>query len=151
MIAGQSNQKIVDQDECVVPFAGLRPQASVPFLIVPKNRIPTLNDAIEADALLLGRLLLAGKKIAHDYGIAESGYRLALNNNEDAGQSVFHLHVHLLGGMNLGPTVPQTYSAPLPPIRNSPGLHSASPPHLSAAVAPPTPLRSARRLRLFVI
>ncbi len=66
MIAGQSNQKIVDQDEYVVPFAGLRPPAPVPFLIVPKNRIPTLNDATEADALLLGRLLLAGNKIAHD-------------------------------------------------------------------------------------
>jgi len=57
-------------------------------------------------------LLLAAKKIARDHGVAESGYRIAINTNEDAGQSVFHLHLHLLGGMNLGPMVPQTYKAP---------------------------------------
>jgi len=111
IVSGEEKAEIVYQDDYVVAFAPLRLQAAVHYLIVPRKRIPTLNDATDADAMILGHLLLAAKKLAKDHGVAESGYRIAINTNEDAGQSVFHLHIHLLGGMALGPMVPQTYRA----------------------------------------
>ncbi|MEP5611675.1 MAG: HIT domain-containing protein [Cyclobacteriaceae bacterium] len=76
-------------------------------MIVPKKEIPTINDVVDADALVLGKLFLVAKKLAKEKGIAETGYRLAMNINEDAGQSVFHLHMHLLGGEKLGPMMTQ--------------------------------------------
>lgn len=112
IIAGATDQPLVYADEFVVAFVPLRRQAPVHFLLVPRRRIATLNDATESDALVLGHLLLAARTLAREHGIAESGYRLALNTNEDAGQSVFHLHLHLLGGMNLGPMLPQTFRDP---------------------------------------
>ncbi len=68
------------------------------MLIVPKRHIATLNDLDEANADVVSRLYLAAKKIAHDAGFAESGYRTVINCNADAGQSVFHIHLHLLAG-----------------------------------------------------
>ena len=100
---------IVYEDEDIIAFQPLSNQAPVHFLIVPKKRIPTINDLEESDALLIGRLFLVAKKIAKQEGIAETGYRLSFNNNEDSGQSVFHLHLHLLGGHKLGPMVDQTW------------------------------------------
>lgn len=100
---------IVYEDEEIIAFVPLRPQAPVHFLIVPKKEIYTINDADEEDALVLGKLFLVAKKLAKEHGISESGFRLSLNNNEDAGQSVFHLHMHILGGKKLGPMVDQGY------------------------------------------
>ena len=77
------------------------------LLIVPKKEIHTINDVSEEDLLVLGKLFLVAKKLAKENGIAESGYRLSINVNEDAGQSVFHLHMHLLGGEKLGPMMTQ--------------------------------------------
>ncbi|MEM9833883.1 MAG: histidine triad nucleotide-binding protein [Bacteroidota bacterium] len=98
---------IVYEDEEVIAFVPLRLQAPVHLLIVPKKEIPTINDVTEADTQLLGKLFLVAKKLAAERGIAETGYRLSMNINEDAGQSVFHLHMHLLGGRKLGPMVTQ--------------------------------------------
>jgi len=98
---------IVYEDEDVIAFVPLRLQARVHLLIVPKKEIYTINDATEEDTLLLGKLFLVAKKLAKENGIAETGYRLSMNINEDAGQSVFHLHMHLLGGEKLGPMVTQ--------------------------------------------
>jgi histidine triad (HIT) family protein len=95
------------EDEDIIAFVPLRLQAPVHLLIVPKKEIYTINDATEDDLILLGRLFLVAKKLAKEKGISETGYRLTLNINEDAGQSVFHLHMHLLGGQNLGPMVTQ--------------------------------------------
>ncbi len=98
---------IVYEDEDIIAFVPLRLQAPVHLLIVPKKEIPTINDIEEADALMLGKMFLVAKKLAKEKGIAETGYRLSMNINEDAGQSVFHLHLHLMGGKKLGPMVTQ--------------------------------------------
>ncbi|WP_438482440.1 histidine triad nucleotide-binding protein [Oleiharenicola lentus] len=112
IIAGKTDTQLVYQDELCVAFVPLRRQAPVHLLIVPKKRINTLNDVSEADTKLLGHLLVVAKQLAREQGIAESGYRLTFNTNEDSGQSVFHIHLHLLGGMPLGPMLPQTYVDP---------------------------------------
>jgi len=98
---------IVYEDEDIIAFVPIRLQAPVHLLIVPKKEIYTINEVTEEDTLLLGKLFLVAKKLAKEKGISETGYRLAMNINEDAGQSVFHLHMHLLGGEKLGPMMPQ--------------------------------------------
>lgn len=98
---------IVYEDEDIIAFVPLRLQAPVHLLIVPKKEIHTINEVSEEDTLLLGKLFLVAKKLAKEQGISETGYRLSININEDAGQSVFHLHMHLLGGKTLGPMVTQ--------------------------------------------
>lgn len=109
IISGPKQDQIVFQDDYVVAFVPIRKQAPVHLLIVPRKRIPTLNEVTEDDSILLSRLLLAARNLAVKQGIDKSGYRIALNTNEAAGQSVFHVHLHLLGGMKLGPMVDQTY------------------------------------------
>jgi len=98
---------IVFEDADIIAFVPLRKQAPVHLLIVPKKEIHTINDVTEEDTLILGKLFLVAKKLAKEKGISETGYRLSMNINEDAGQSVFHLHMHLLGGQKLGPMVTQ--------------------------------------------
>ena len=95
------------EDEDVIAFVPLRLQAPIHLLIVPKKEIHTINDATEDDLIVLGKLFLVAKKLAKEKGISETGYRLTMNINEDAGQSVFHLHMHLLGGEKLGPMMSQ--------------------------------------------
>lgn len=96
------------EDDDIIAFVPLRLQAPVHLLIVPKKEIHTLNEATEDDALLLGKMILVAKQLAKEHGIAASGYRLTFNTNEDSGQSVFHIHLHLLGGKKLGPMVDQS-------------------------------------------
>lgn len=96
---------IVYEDQEIIAFVPLKEQAKVHLLIVPKKEIHTINEADETDTLLLGKMILLAAKLAKNNGIAESGYRLSINVNEDAGQSVFHIHMHLLGGNKLGPMV----------------------------------------------
>ncbi len=98
---------IVYEDNDIIAFVPLRLQAPVHILIVPKKEIYTINDITEEDSILLGKLFLVAKKLAKEKGISETGYRLSMNINEDAGQSVFHLHMHLLGGEKLGPMLTQ--------------------------------------------
>ncbi|BAL98135.1 MULTISPECIES: HIT domain-containing protein [Caldilinea] len=94
---------IVYQDEQVTAFRDINPQAPVHILIVPNKLIPTANDVTEEDEQLLGHMFVVAKQIAAQEGIAESGYRLLVNCNRDAGQEIYHLHIHLLGGRRLGP------------------------------------------------
>ena len=89
--------KIVFEDEEVIAFHDVNPQAPVHVLVVPKRVVPRLAEAKEGDQALLGRLLLTAAKIARDLGISESGYRIVTNSGPDAGESVPHLHIHLLG------------------------------------------------------
>lgn len=98
---------IAYEDSEIIAFVPLRLQAPIHLLIVPKREIYTLNDASENDALLLGKMLLVAQKLAVEKGISESGYRISINTNEDSGQSVFHIHMHLLGGKPLGPMITQ--------------------------------------------
>lgn len=96
--AGEISADVVYEDEDVVAFRDISPQAPTHVLVIPRKPIPTLNDATAADAELLGKLLLAAAKVAESEGIAESGYRTVVNCNAGAGQTVFHIHLHVLGG-----------------------------------------------------
>ncbi|MWP62881.1 HIT domain-containing protein [Gilliamella sp. Pas-s25] len=93
---------IVFQDDKVTAFRDISPQAPTHILIIPNKLIPTINDITEQDEMLLGHMVIVVAKIAKQEGIDESGYRLIMNCNKDAGQEVFHIHMHLLGGKNLG-------------------------------------------------
>lgn len=89
---------IVLSDEHIVAFRDINPQAPTHVLIVPTKHISTINDLEAADAELVGKLFLAARRIAGEEGLAEKGYRVTMNCMEGAGQSVFHIHLHLLGG-----------------------------------------------------
>jgi len=99
--AGEVAADIVYQDDEVVAFRDLSPQAPTHILVIPRKPIRTLNDVQAEDAELIGKLFLAAAKVAADEGIAERGYRTVINCNAAGGQSVFHLHLHLLGGRPL--------------------------------------------------
>ncbi len=104
--------EIVYEDDEIIAFVPLRRQTPVHYLIVPKKRIPTISDLQDEDLHLIGKMYKVARDLAKKYGISETGYRLAMNTNEDAGQSVFHIHLHLLGGMKTGPMVNQTFVDP---------------------------------------
>jgi histidine triad (HIT) family protein len=103
IIAKEIPANIVYEDDLVLAFKDIDPQAPVHILIIPKKEIATVNDVTEADEMALGRLFTVAAKIAKEQGIDASGYRLLVNVNKDGGQEVFHLHMHLLGGRSLGP------------------------------------------------
>jgi histidine triad (HIT) family protein len=88
----------VFEDDAVVAFADINPQAPVHLLIIPRRHIATLNDLSPGDDALLGRMLRLAAALAKERGIADEGYRVVTNCNAGAGQSVFHLHLHVLGG-----------------------------------------------------
>jgi len=94
--------KIEYEDEDLIAFRDVNPQAPVHILIVPKRQIATLNDLEQEDAELMGKIIIAAKKLAKQFNIDSRGYRLVLNCNEEAGQTVFHIHCHLLGGRVMG-------------------------------------------------
>jgi len=96
--AGEIQADIVYEDEDVVAFRDIGPQAPTHVLVIPRKPIPTINDLEAGDAALVGKLFLAAKKIAEQEGIAEAGYRTVINCNAAAGQTVYHLHLHVLGG-----------------------------------------------------
>jgi histidine triad (HIT) family protein len=93
---------IMFQDQRVTAFRDISPQAATHILIIPNKLIPTLNEVEAEDEATLGHMLIVAAQIAKQEGIDESGYRLIINCNRDAGQEVFHLHMHLLGGETLG-------------------------------------------------
>lgn len=93
--------KLIDETGDVLAFRDINPQAPTHILVIPKKHIPTLNDLSEFDGELLGKMYLMAKHVAKQEGIAESGYRTVMNCNKDAGQTVFHIHLHVLGGREL--------------------------------------------------
>jgi histidine triad (HIT) family protein len=90
------------QDELVTAFRDITPQAKSHILIVPNKLIPTVNDIEAEDELTIGRMFTVAKKLAKEEGIAEDGYRLIMNCNQDGGQEIYHIHMHLVGGQKLG-------------------------------------------------
>ena len=102
MAKGEIQPDVVYDDDEILAFRDLNPQAPTHVLVIPKRHISTLNDLEAADAALTGRLMLVAKKVAEQDGIAERGYRTVMNCNAEAGQSVFHIHLHLLGGRRMG-------------------------------------------------
>lgn len=93
--------KVVAETPEALAFHDIQPQAPVHALVIPKKHVATLNDAQPDDAALLGKLLLLAKDVARTLGVDASGWRLAVNTNKDAQQSVFHVHLHVLGGRRL--------------------------------------------------
>lgn len=90
------------EDELAIAFDDIHPKAPVHILIVPKKHIPTIDDVELADQSLIGHLALVAQKIAREQGVNEQGYRLIFNVRHHAGQSVDHIHLHLIGGQRLG-------------------------------------------------
>lgn len=97
IIAREIPAKIIYEDDLCLAFHDVNPQAPTHVLLIPKKEIPRLVDASEEDAALLGHLMLTANKIARQLGVGDA-FRLAVNNGADAGQSVFHLHLHILAG-----------------------------------------------------
>lgn len=98
---GELATNSVYEDEHVLAFRDLNPQAPTHILIIPKQHIATLNDTNEADAFLLGHMILTAKKIAQMEQLSESGYRLVFNVNQQGGQTVYHIHLHVVGGRTM--------------------------------------------------
>lgn len=101
IINKEISAKIVYEDDNILAFEDIAPKAPIHILIIPKKEIKTLNDVEQKDAELLGKLILVAKKIAKDKNIDKDGYRLIMNCNEYGGQTVYHIHLHLIGGKRL--------------------------------------------------
>ena len=95
------DSEIIYEDDNIFSIKDINPAAKVHLLIIPKKRIETINDLQEEDKDLIGSMVLVAKELAKKYEIDESGYRLVWNTNEDGGQTVYHIHLHLLGGQKL--------------------------------------------------
>jgi len=98
IIAKQIPATIIHEDDQVIAFRDVNPQAPTHALIIPRRHISTLNDLQGSDTGLVGHMLFTASQLAISENIADSGYRLVMNCNEDGGQTVFHIHLHLLGG-----------------------------------------------------
>ena len=103
--SGAISVERVHDDELCFAIRDIQPLAPVHLLIVPKQHIASANDLSDAHAALLGCMFSVAKQLATSEGLSERGYRLVFNTGRDAGQSVFHLHLHVLGGRNLGASV----------------------------------------------
>lgn len=101
IIQGDIPADIVYEDDDVLAFNDVNPQAPTHILIIPKKHIATTNDAETADGAVLGKLMLTASKLAAERGVADDGYRMVTNCNEMAGQTVFHIHLHLLAGRTM--------------------------------------------------
>jgi histidine triad (HIT) family protein len=102
LLAGEIPASIVYEDERVVAFRDINPQAPTHVLVIPRRHIATLNDLGPDDDGLVGELVRRAAAIAKEQGHAERGYRVVFNCNADAGQTVFHIHLHLVAGRKLG-------------------------------------------------
>lgn len=100
IVAGEIPADIIYEDDSIIAFRDINPQAPVHILIIPKLHISTLNDLKPEHAELIGELILSAKDIAKKEGISDAGYRTGFNCNKAAGQTVYHIHLHLLGGRN---------------------------------------------------
>ena len=101
ILAGDIPADIVYESETALAFRDINPQAPTHVLIIPRQHVATINDIDEADEALVGSLFSAAREIAKQEGLSDEGYRAVMNCNEAAGQTVFHLHLHLLGGREL--------------------------------------------------
>jgi histidine triad (HIT) family protein len=102
MVSGAIQPDVVYEDNDVLAFRDVNPQAPLHVLVIPKAHIATTNDLDAGNAAVIGKLYLAARQVAMDEGVAEPGYRMVMNCNAGAGQSVYHIHLHLLAGRPLG-------------------------------------------------
>ena len=101
IVAGAAKANLVYQDDSIVAFKDIAPKAPVHLLIIPRKHLVSVSDIGAADHELIGQIFQVAARLAQEQGIAESGYRVVVNSGADAGQSVSHLHYHLLGGRRL--------------------------------------------------
>ena len=101
IVAGEIPAEKVYEDETAIAFRDINPQAPVHVLVIPRAHVASLDEARQVEEAELGRLLLAAVRVAHQEGLAEGGYRTVINTGAGAGQSVFHLHLHVIGGRAL--------------------------------------------------
>ncbi len=101
IVEGKIKANVVYQDDTAVAFKDIAPKAPVHILIIPRKHIVAVSDVAEQDRDLIGQIFKVAAKLADEQGIADSGYRIVVNSGADAGQSVFHLHFHLLGGRQM--------------------------------------------------
>jgi histidine triad (HIT) family protein len=98
ILAGKSPGRILYHDDLVTAMQDIHPIASTHILVVPNRHLASLNELSEGDAVLVGHMVMVAKKLAGEAGLADRGYRLIINTGRESGQSVFHLHLHLIGG-----------------------------------------------------
>jgi len=101
ILVGEISSEIIYEDEFVFAINDINPVARIHILVIPKKRIDTLNQMNEDDTTLLGHMVLVAKNLAKEQKIDDTGYRILMNTNSDAGQTVFHIHLHLIGGEEL--------------------------------------------------
>jgi len=101
ILNGDIPADIIYESDSAIAFRDINPQAPTHVLVIPRKHVATINDLSEEDQEIIGSLYLAAKDIARDEGISDEGYRAVMNCNEGAGQSVFHIHLHVLGGRAL--------------------------------------------------
>ena len=101
IISGQIPANIIYQDEHVIAFDDINPQAPQHKIIIPRQHISTLNELVNVDKEIIGHLFQSAAKLANELGLADDGFRLVTNCNKNGGQTVFHIHIHLLGGRQL--------------------------------------------------
>ena len=102
IVAGEIPAELVYESDTAVAFRDINPQAPTHVLVIPRKHIATINDIGDEDHATIGSLYAAAKEIAAQEGIAEDGYRAVMNCNEGAGQTVFHIHLHVIGGRQMG-------------------------------------------------
>jgi len=98
VVSGEVAINKIYENKDILAFEDINPQAPIHFLIIPKVHIPTLNDLEPTDIALVGKLSLVASKLAKEYEISKNGYRTIMNCNSDAGQTVFHIHLHMMAG-----------------------------------------------------
>jgi histidine triad (HIT) family protein len=102
IVAGKEPARIVYEDDRILAFEDIRPQGPDHTLVIPKRHVATLAELRSEDAPLIGKMVLAASRIAAERGIAARGFRLVANCNRDGGQTIYHLHLHLIGGRAMG-------------------------------------------------
>ena len=101
ILLGEISSEIIYEDDFVFAINDINPVARIHILVIPKKRIDTLNQMNEEDTTLLGHMVLVAKNLAKEQKIDDTGYRILMNTNSDAGQTVYHIHLHLIGGEEL--------------------------------------------------
>lgn len=101
ILSGEIDSEIIYEDDDIFAINDINPVARVHILVIPKKKIATINDLNDTDSNLAGKMIIVAKRLAHATGIDGTGYRLLFNTNDDAMQTVFHIHLHLIGGEKL--------------------------------------------------
>lgn len=101
LVNGEIPATILYQDDDVIAFEDIMPQAPSHFLVIPKRHISTLNDLTDEDVSIVGKLPIVAAKVAKQIGISDDGYRVVMNCNQMGGQTVYHIHMHVLGGRQM--------------------------------------------------